>query len=195
VREDLRDRICPVACAPYIIDAPTPENLNTRNGAIGLPMAINQPGSTIPGGGALSTANDIHRFMEMLRRRGELDGVRILSPAMIELMSQNHTGMMRNEAFDHYFQNRNLSDCPGYLGIGFFVRGDTMTNGPFGVLNSPSAFGGAGMGATFAWVDPAYDLSVTFLSTGLMNEAESWNRHAIIADLILSSITSQKLSC
>jgi CubicO group peptidase (beta-lactamase class C family) len=45
-------------------------------------------------GGAclLSTANDYSRFLQMLLNGGELDGIRVLSPKTIELMTVSHLG-------------------------------------------------------------------------------------------------------
>src|SRR5690606_17341208 len=42
------------------------------------------------GGGLVSTASDYLRFAQMLLNGGELDGVRILSPKTVELMTTNH---------------------------------------------------------------------------------------------------------
>ena len=42
------------------------------------------------GGGLVSTAQDYHRFCQMLLNEGELDGVRLLGPKTIELMRMNH---------------------------------------------------------------------------------------------------------
>jgi CubicO group peptidase (beta-lactamase class C family) len=42
------------------------------------------------GGGLLSTAADFARFAQMLRNGGELDGARILSRKMVELMLADH---------------------------------------------------------------------------------------------------------
>ncbi len=42
------------------------------------------------GGGMVSTALDYARFAQMLLNGGELDGVRILAPATVQLMSANH---------------------------------------------------------------------------------------------------------
>ncbi len=49
-----------------------------------------QPTMPSGGGGLVSTAEDYYRFAQMLANEGELDGVRILSPASVHLMSSNH---------------------------------------------------------------------------------------------------------
>ena len=49
-----------------------------------------QPTMPSGGGGLVSTAEDYYRFARMLANEGELDGVRILSPASVHLMSSNH---------------------------------------------------------------------------------------------------------
>src|SRR5690606_28739089 len=55
--------------------------------------------------GCASTCGALYRFAEMLRREGELDGVRILSPAMLKLARQNHTGDMPNELYKRVAEN------------------------------------------------------------------------------------------
>ena len=42
------------------------------------------------GGGLVSTMADYHRFCEMLRRGGELDGARIIGPRTLAFMTRNH---------------------------------------------------------------------------------------------------------
>jgi CubicO group peptidase (beta-lactamase class C family) len=49
-----------------------------------------QPTMASGGGGMVSTAEDYYRFAEMLANRGELNGVRILAPSSVALMSANH---------------------------------------------------------------------------------------------------------
>ncbi|HXY00615.1 MAG TPA: serine hydrolase domain-containing protein [Candidatus Limnocylindrales bacterium] len=49
-----------------------------------------QPTMPSGGGGLVSTAEDYFRFAMMLANGGELNGVRILSPASVQLMSSNH---------------------------------------------------------------------------------------------------------
>ena len=63
-----------------------PERVEAQWGAAG---AI-----PIPAGGLISTAADMLRFNELMRKKGMLDGKRILSPAAVELMTINHTGDM-----------------------------------------------------------------------------------------------------
>jgi len=55
----------------------------------------------------------------MLRNGGELDGTRILSPAMIEYASRNHTGELRNVLFDYTASYRGWEAWPGYIGLAF----------------------------------------------------------------------------
>ena len=43
------------------------------------------------GAGLLSTAQDYSRFAQMLLNGGVLDGVRLLSPKTVELMTTSHT--------------------------------------------------------------------------------------------------------
>jgi CubicO group peptidase (beta-lactamase class C family) len=49
-----------------------------------------QPALLSGGGGLVSTADDYLRFAQMMLNRGELDGVRILKPETVELMTRNH---------------------------------------------------------------------------------------------------------
>jgi CubicO group peptidase (beta-lactamase class C family) len=50
------------------------------------------------GAGLLSTAHDYGRFLQMLLNGGQLDGVRILSPSTVELMTTNQTGTLFDSA-------------------------------------------------------------------------------------------------
>lgn len=58
--------------------------------ALGLRDYKSQPTMPSGGGGMVSTAQDYMRFAQMLLNGGELDGVRILAPATVQLMSSNH---------------------------------------------------------------------------------------------------------
>ena len=181
-REDLLARLCPVRVAYTGIGLIAPEVIEGIEGLLRI------PGAEIPAGGFLTTIQDLHRFAEMLCRGGELDGARILSPAMIAYCTRNHTGELRNILFDATVGYRGWELYPAYIGIGFFVRGERPTPGPFGVLNSPQTFGGVGAGSTGFWVDRERELSFAFLSTGLMEDSHHFERLGRLSDLIVSSI-------
>ncbi len=88
-------RLCPVRVPyTYLLALIPPQAIE------GLGALLATPGSEVPGGGCMSTVADIHRFAGMLRRGGELNGNRLLSPAMLDFCTRNHTGALRNVLFD-----------------------------------------------------------------------------------------------
>ena len=183
-REDLMSRLCPVKVSYKDIPALLPPEA-----VEGLGDILTTPGCELPGGGGISTVEDVHRFAEMLRRGGELEGARILSPAMIDFCIQNHTGNQRNILFDMWTGTRNWQFYPANLGVGFFVRGEGNLPGLFSVMNSSRTFGGFGAGSTGFTVDPERDLTLSFFSTGLMEDSYHFERMGAIASLIVASIT------
>ena len=184
LREDLADRLCPVKVSYKDIPALLPPEAVEGIGEI-----IKIPGSELPGGGCVTTINDVHRFAEMLRRGGELDGTRILSPGMLEFCARNHTGDMRNILFDMWCGTRNWIEYPASVGCGFFMRGEGNLPGLFSVMNSPNTFGGFGAGSTGFTVDPERDLTLAFLSTGLMEDSYHFERIGMLATLVLGAMT------
>jgi CubicO group peptidase (beta-lactamase class C family) len=142
----------------------------------------------IPAGGYVSTAPDLHRFAEMLRNGGELDGHRVLSPAMMAAVQVNRTGDKVNSLWDYTQSVRHWAPFPANLGLGFFLRGEGMHPTPFGTLASPRTFGGFGAGSTAFWIDPVRDVSYAFMSSGLIEESYSLERHQKLADLVHSAM-------
>jgi CubicO group peptidase (beta-lactamase class C family) len=68
-----------------------------QNGPLGQGDYVDGPRRSFSGGaGLLSTARDYSRFLQMLLNGGELDGVRILSPKTVELMTTNQVGNLFN---------------------------------------------------------------------------------------------------
>ena len=111
--------------------------------------------------GLVSTLADYTRFTEMLRRGGELDGVRILGPRTVDLMHANHLPGGR----DLTAVGRPLVDAAALAGLGFGLHGSvtldptaTRTGGSVGDI----AWGGAA--STAFWIDPAEELSVVFMT-------------------------------
>jgi CubicO group peptidase (beta-lactamase class C family) len=103
-------------------------------------------------GGLFSTANDYLRFAQMLLNGGELDGVRLLSPKTVELMTT-----------DHLPAGVSISDpsLAGYgWGLGVRVRTD-LAESQF--LGSVGEYGWVGAFGTFFLVDPRESLVAMFL--------------------------------
>jgi CubicO group peptidase (beta-lactamase class C family) len=178
-RDDLLPRLCPVKLAQK-----TPESINAE----AVTELILTPGAELPASGVLTTIDDLHRFTEMMRRGGELDGTRILSPASLRYASRIFTGDMRNNGWDVVLAARNWHTFPANLGLGFHVRGTDVRPGPFGMLNSPGTYGHFGAGSAGTWVDPEYDLGFSFLSTGLIEDSYHLERTAVLSDLVISAL-------
>jgi len=153
---------------------------------VGMASAIG--GVEIPAGGAYTTAWDWYRFAEALRRGGELEGVRVLSPAILRFATTVATGDLPNSLWDYTRQMRGWPEMPANLGLGFYVRGSGVFPHAFGLLSSPATFGGIGSGATCFWVDPEREISYVFLAAGLMEDSYSWERHQRYADLVQSAV-------
>ncbi|MGW4733880.1 serine hydrolase domain-containing protein [Streptomyces shenzhenensis] len=136
----------------------------TESGGIepipGLPLR-GRPRFLSGSGGMVATAYDYHRFAEMLRRGGELDGVRLLRPDTVALMTRNHLpggADLRTVGAPAHRE-------PGNAGIGFglgvsVVIDPDRTVAPAG----PGTYGWSGVATTTFWVDPGRDLTVQFMT-------------------------------
>jgi CubicO group peptidase (beta-lactamase class C family) len=100
------------------------------------------------GAGLLSTARDYARFMQALLNGGELDGVRILSPKTVELMTSNHVGALYNEGRTGF-------------GLGFEVVEHLGRAGRYGSVGD---FGWGGAYYTSYWADPQEKLVAVLLA-------------------------------
>ena len=141
----------------------------------------------MPWVGMVSSAFDMHRFAEMLRRGGELDGARILSPVTIKRATQLQTGDLPNELYRSLAVSRGWEPYPAYLGIGFALRGDSICHQQFGTLTSPRTFGNHGAGSTLFWVDPELDLTFACLTAGVMDEGDNIERFQRLSDIAVSA--------
>ena len=80
--------------------------------------AFEEEHAEMPWVGAVCSVPDLYRFAEMLRRGGELDGARILSPAIIELARRNWTGDKPNELYATVAYRAQLAHLPRLYGTG-----------------------------------------------------------------------------
>ena len=142
----------------------------------------------MPWVGVVSTVPDMLRFTELFRRRGTYDGERLLSPAMIDLATRNHTGEKINELYAIRNRAEGIVPAPAYFGLGFSLRGDALVHSYFGTLASPRTFGNYGAGTSLFWVDPERDLSFTFLSAGVMEHNANTRRFQKLADIVFAAV-------
>jgi CubicO group peptidase (beta-lactamase class C family) len=122
---------------------------------IALPNAAptSPPGLESGGGGLFSTVIDYARFAQMLDNKGELDGVRILSPAAVEMMATNalpakalEAGIMRPPV--HFDSN-----------IGFGLDAQVMLNPrAAGSLVGNGTMSWHGAYAGWVWIDRTDDI-------------------------------------
>jgi CubicO group peptidase (beta-lactamase class C family) len=117
----------------------------------GVPMKVLEP-RQVPameggGGGLMSTAMDYTRFLQCLRNRGELDGVRLLGPHTVDYMTADHLGGMPADG---------TLLPPGHgFGLGFAVRTHL---GLSPVPGSVGLYYWGGIAGTTFFIDPALDM-------------------------------------
>jgi len=111
------------------------------------------------GGGLLSTAPDYARFCRMLLNGGELDGVRLLSPKTVAIMTSDQLppGAPRVGGYEDLAPTPEMGES---FGLGFAVR----TSKGFSPLpGSPGEYFWAGAYGTYFWVDPQENLLVVMM--------------------------------
>jgi CubicO group peptidase (beta-lactamase class C family) len=138
---------------------PPASNLLTR--ALGVPVDkvvewANDPRfrqAVVPAGNVITNANELSRFFEVMRRGGELDGVRVLEPATIEtaLEEQSHLEVDLSLGFPTRFSYGLML---GARLVSLFGR-DTQ-----------QAFGHLGFTNTLAWADPQRATAVAIVTSG-----------------------------
>jgi CubicO group peptidase (beta-lactamase class C family) len=106
------------------------------------------------GGGLVSTIYDYARFSQLMLNGGELDGIRLLGPKTVELMTSNHieTSVDRGDLY---------LPGPGYgFGLGYAVR---LEPGISATAGSEGDFRWGGWAGTGIWIDPQEELISIFM--------------------------------
>jgi CubicO group peptidase (beta-lactamase class C family) len=141
------------------------------DGGTGQGDYVDGPSVAFSGGaGLVSTAHDYGRFLQMLLDGGELDGIRLLSPKTVELMTVNHVGSLYDEGRFGF-------------GLGFAIVEDLGRAGRYG---SVGEFRWGGAYFTDYWVDPREQL-VAALMTQLLPARDS-DLHQKFRTLVYQSI-------
>lgn len=166
---DWKKRMVPIKCN-------FPEGGWLKVSDITVMEEIIDENAEMPWVGAVSSVRDINRFAEMLRRGGELDGVRILSPAILDLATTQQTGDLTNNLYAIVAQVRKWETPKANFGLGFALSGTGIYPSFFGPVTSPRTFGNYGAGSTLFWVDPKLDMTFSCLTAGVMEESENVRR-------------------
>ena len=131
-----------------------------------------------PGGGGYATARAMAAFYQMMVGGGTLNGVRLLSPRMVQYVTRNFTGDM----VDGYM------GMPMHRGLGPHSRGTTATIRGLGSLASPRTFGHGGVGSSYCWGDPDSGVSFAYLTNSRLPDPWHNMRLDVISNCVHSAI-------
>jgi CubicO group peptidase (beta-lactamase class C family) len=122
------------------------------------PVALHSGGS-----GLVSTTTDFLRFAQCILNKGELDGVRLLGPKTVELMTCNHLPTkILPIAFEGYEPMLGMG-----FGLGFAVMLDAAQTGVMGSVGDHSW---GGYAETFFVIDPTEDLIAILMTQYLPSQ-------------------------
>jgi CubicO group peptidase (beta-lactamase class C family) len=135
----------------------------------------------IPAASISSTARDLARFYEMLRRGGELDGVRVLAHKTVaQALEPAAAGpewdrlLGRRVRWAHGFHLGGVSDSRDIARC-------------MGQLSGPKSFGHNGNACCSAWADPERELVFVYLTNLLLSVDQGLAHHGQVSDYVLQS--------
>lgn len=132
--------------------------------------------SVVPSSSTVSTADELSRFAEILRRGGELDGVRVLSPDTLRAATRQARRLRPDVA---------TGLMPLRWGTGYMLGSKRF--GPFG-RNAPDAFGHTGLVDIAVWADPSRRLSAAVVSSGKPGGHPEAKRYPALLDAITAAL-------
>ncbi len=140
------------------------------------------------GGGLCSTTADYLTFCRALINGGEIDGVRLLGPKTLKLMTSNHLP----NGLDLPGLSRSLFSEATYNGIGFGL-GFSVTMDPVKTMipGSPGEFSWGGAATTSFWIDPAEELITIFMTQVLPSSAYPLRRE--LRTMVYAAITDSNI--
>ena len=125
------------------------------------------PKNDAGGAGAVATAGDYARFLQMLLNGGQLDGVRLLSRTTVNYMTSDHLGDIKSAGFV-------ALPPPIGFGLGFAVRKET---GLFEVTGSAGEYYWAGAAGTGFYVDPKEQLICILMTQAAPGVPRRYDRY------------------
>ena len=123
--------------------------------------ALRPPAMQAGGHGLICTADDYHRFTQMLLNEGELNGRRVLGSRTLRMMTRNHLPGGRDlDALSAGGFAESTLEGIGF-GLGFAVVQETV---PGRLSGNPGEFYWGGMASTAFWVDPVDRVTAMFFT-------------------------------
>ena len=132
--------------------------------------------SVVPSSSTVSTADELSRFAEILRRGGELDGVRVMRPDTLEAAVRPCRRLRPDVA---------TGLAPIRWGTGFMLGSKRF--GPFGA-DAAAAFGHTGLTNVAIWADPARGLAAGLISSGKPGRHPEAGRFTALLNQITAQI-------
>lgn len=126
----------------------------------------------VPSSNLVSTAHELSRFAEILRRGGELDGVRVLRPETLASATRQARRLRPDFA---------TGGAPLRWGTGYMLGSERF--GPFG-RGAAAAFGHTGLTEIAMWADPERDLAAAVVSSGKPGAHPEAKRYPALLDAI-----------
>jgi len=121
----------------------------TFGGALDMKFPLQKTDYFSGGGGLVSTLHDYAILLQMFLNKGEYNGVRLLAPNTVRMITMNQIGDLHPNLGENAANNK--------FGFGFFIISDD------GARLTPSQAGTYSWGGVFStsyWVDPKEDLIV-----------------------------------
>ncbi|WP_244967596.1 beta-lactamase family protein [Tsukamurella tyrosinosolvens] len=129
----------------------------------------------VPSSNLVSTAHELSRFAEILRRGGELDGVRVLHPETLAAATRQARRLRPDFA---------TGGAPLRWGTGYMLGSERF--GPFG-RHAPAAFGHTGLTEIAMWADPQRELAASVVSSGKPGSHPEAKRYPALLDAITAA--------
>jgi len=135
----------------------------------------------------VSTAADYVRFSQMLLNGGELDGVRLLAPHTVALMTADHLPLGTPIGLGGQFGSLkpDLEDGQGF-GLGFGVR---VAPGHNALPGSVGEFYWVGATGTVFWVDPKERLIAILMIQLPLTQTRHYR--SLIRNLVYQALTNE----